>query len=124
MGTAVGQNQVDNAEIVAAESMGASKTVPEKKSLFVTNTRSTKVMPVPGVAANTNQPKRKLKKQRSINDSRVHLREVKKEYGVESEEYKVALEDVVREKEGRQMLGSSQVKKRSSLRKSNTAVEL
>ena len=49
---------------------------------------------------------------------------MKKEYGVESEEYKVALEDVVREKEGRQMLGSSQVKKRSSLRKSNTAVEL
>merc|ERR1711865_490792 len=122
--TAVGQNQVDNAEIVAAESVAASKTVPEKKSLFVTNTRSTKVMPVPGVAANTNQPKRKLKKQRSINDSRVHLREVKKEYGVESEEYKVALEDVIREKKGQQMLGSSQVKKKPSLRKSNTAVEL
>merc|ERR1711865_308499 len=54
--TAAGQKQVDNAEIVAAESVAASKTVPEKPSLFKTNTRSTKVMPVPGVAANTNQP--------------------------------------------------------------------
>merc|ERR1712028_57111 len=50
--TAAGQKQVDNAEIVAAESVAASKTVPEKQSLFKTNTRSTKVM-----------PKRKLKKQ-------------------------------------------------------------